>query len=430
MAERIDNYYRASLNDATVWPALTDDLDVDAAIVGGGISGVALAVELAERGRRVALLEANRIGWGATGRNGGQVTGSLSGDRAMQKQLANTLGSEAERFVNRLRWRGHEIIESRIARYGIDCDIAYGHLFTAWTRSHQAALNAAMHQAEQAGIGDRVSLLSQHELHERLDTPLYHGAVYNRRNFHLHSLNLCVGEARAAASLGVSIHEQSPVLGFDHNGKRVTLQLRTAQVHCDTLILAGNAYHRLARRQLGGYLFPATLGNLTTEVLPSDTRQRLNPGNLAVYDSRTVLDYYRFTADGRLMFGSGTSYLNKPQATSAECLRPALERVFPTLKGVRIDKAWSGQAGIVLNRIPMIGRLSPDVYYLQGYSGHGIATSHIAAEVIAEAITGTEERFDLFRDLRHIRLPLGQRAGNALLALGMWYYRLRESLAG
>jgi len=425
--ERTDNYYTATQNDTRQYPQLESDISVDVAIVGGGFTGVATAVEMAERGFSVALCEANRIGWGATGRNGGQVTGSLSGDQNMLAQLRKRGNKDAEDFIWHLRWEGHNIIRERIARYGIECDLKTGHLHTAWHENDIPELLNTVETAHRYGMEDDVTWLSRDEVHGMLATPLYHGGVYNKRNLHLHSLNLCLGEAQAACSLGAQLYEQTPVQ--DITGRRQP-QLKTAKgtITARKVVLAGNAYHRLMHKQLGGLMFPAILGNLTTEPLSEELAAEINRHDVAVYDSRMVLDYYRLTADNRLMFGGGTNYSGRELANVAASMTPSLVDTFPALKGTRIDYAWTGTAGIVINRIPLVGKVGNNIYYAQGYSGHGIATSHIMAEVLAEALTGTLEKFDVFADFDHTRVPGAQLFGNGLLALGMWYYQFREKL--
>ncbi len=281
-------------------------------------------------------------------------------------------------------------------------------------RKHQAALR----DAQDAGLGDKVEWLNKDQIQSKLATELYHGGVLNQHNMHLHSLNLCLGEASSAHSLGASIYEHSPVVSIDYDNTPV-VHTAIGRVTANAVVLAGNAYHQLAQHKLKGLLFPAILGNLTTAPLGQELANKINPQNLAVYDSRTVLDYYRLTADTRLMFGGGTNYSGRDINDVASTLRPALEKTFPDLIGIDIDFAWTGTAGIVINRIPALGRVSDNVYYAQGYSGHGIASSHIMAEIMADAISGTLTRFDLFSQLKHIRLPVGPRTGSALIALGM-----------
>ena len=355
-AERCPSYYSATLNEETDYPTLQGEVSVDVVIIGGGFTGVASAVELAERGLKVAIVESNKIGWGATGRNGGQVTGSLSGDAAMTKQMRNTLGEEVEDFIWHLRWRGHEIIKNRVQKYGIQCDLRHGHLHAAMKPSHMDELQASYAEAMERGMGDEVTLLD------------------------------------------------------------------AAQV-----LLAGDVYHKLERKQLKGMIFPAMGGIVTTAPL-GELAKQINPQDLAVYDCRFVLDYYRMTADGRLLFGGGANYSGRDSRDIAGELRPCIERTFPQLKGVQIDYQWSCAMGIVMNRIPQLGKLSSNVWYCQGYSGHGVATTHIMGEIMANALTGTLGHYDTFAACKHIKVPMGDVFGNPMLAAGMWYYQMLEKL--
>lgn len=424
---RCGAYYTATINEESHFPELTDHIRVDVAIVGGGFTGINTALELAERGLKVAVIEANKIAWGASGRNGGQVTGSLSGDSAMKKQMHRTLDKDAEEFVWNLRWRGHDVIKKRIAKYDIQCDLKFGHLHTAFKPSHMKELTASYEEAATHGMDDQIELLNKNQVSEFLETDIYHGAIYNRKNMHLHPLNLCLGEARAARQLGVQIFEQSRVVDIEH-GDLPKVKTQRGSVTANTVMLAGNAYHRLERAKLGGKLFPAAGGIVTTEPLPEEVANAINPKDLAVYDCRFVLDYYRLTADKRLLFGGGANYSGKPSRDIEAELRPAIERTFPRLKGVRIDYQWSGMMGIVINRIPQLGKLSDNVFYAQGYSGHGIATSHIVSEIMANAITGHLSEFDTFAACKHVRVPGSDLFGQAFLAMGMWYYVMLEKL--
>ncbi|AZC36804.1 NAD(P)/FAD-dependent oxidoreductase [Pseudomonas chlororaphis] len=425
-AERCPSYYSATLNSETAYPTLQRQVSVDVVIIGGGFTGVASAVELAEKGLKVALVESHKIGWGATGRNGGQVTGSLSGDEAMRKQMRRTLGDEVDDFIWQLRWRGHQIIRQRVDKYTIACDLKHGHLHAAYKPSHLAGLRADYQEAVRRGMGDEVSLLNRQQVREVLESPLYHGAIKNTRNLHLHPLNLCIGEARAAESLGALIFEHSEVLQIVH-GERPAVITAQGRIDAKQVLLAGDVYHKLEPKQLKGKIFPAMGGIVTTAPL-GDLAKRLNPQDLAVYDCRFVLDYYRMTADGRLLFGGGANYSGKDSRDIAGELRPCIERTFPALKGVAIDFQWSCAMGIVINRIPQLGKLSDNVWYCQGYSGHGIATSHIMGEIMAQAITGHLGDYDTFAACQHIRVPFGDQLGNPMLAAGMWYYQMLERL--
>lgn len=424
--ERLPSYYSATVNDQITYPPLQEDIETDVAIIGAGFTGIASALELAERGYRVVVVESNRVGWGASGRNGGQVTGSLSGDAAMRKQMRETLGKDVDDFIWFMRWHGHDIIRQRVEKYAIDCDLRFGHLHTAMKPVHLDELQQSYAEAQTRGMADQVSLLDADGVQAVLATELYCGALRNNRNMHLHPLNLCLGEARAAVSLGARIFEQTQVQAIEEGDKPVVVTDR-GRIRASHVLLAGDVYHRLAQKQLGGMIFPAMGGIVTTEPLGELARQ-LNPENLAVYDCRFVLDYYRMTADGRLLFGGGCNYSGRDSRDIAAELRPAIEATFPQLKGVHIEHQWSCAMGIVVNRIPQLGQLSPNVWYCQGYSGHGVASSHIMGEIMAEAISGQLDKFDVFARCSHVRVPMGDWLGNPMLAAGMWYYRLREAL--
>ena len=424
--EHARSYYAASARASTPYPLLDGDLTADVCVIGGGFTGVNTAIELAQRGLSVILLEARRIGWGASGRNGGQVTGSLSGDEAMRTQMRDRLGSEVDDFIWHLRWRGHQVIEQRVARYGIDCDLKHGHLHAAMKPTHMQELEATYAEAQRRGMGADVTLLDRAGVRSHLASDLYSGALKNTRNMHLHPLNLCIGEAKAAASLGALIFEHSEVLEIVH-GNNPAVVTAQGRINAKQVLLAGDVYHKLEPKKLKGMIFPAMGGIVTTAPL-GELAKQINPQDLAVYDCRFVLDYYRMTADGRLLFGGGANYSGRDSRDIAAELRPCIERTFPALKGVEIDFQWSCAMGIVINRIPQLGKLSDNVWYCQGYSGHGIATTHIMGEIMANALTGTMGHYDTFAACKHIKVPLGDVFGNPMLAAGMWYYQMLEKL--
>lgn len=426
MTARSNSYYTATLNQETDYPTLHGQHQVDVVIIGGGFTGVATAVELAEQGLKVAIVESHKIGWGATGRNGGQVTGSLSGDDAMRKQMRKTLGNDVDDFIWQLRWRGHEIIRRRVEKYAIACDLRHGHLHAAYKPGHMNGLRHDHDEAVRRGMGDKVTLLDRSQVRDILQTDLYYGAIKNTRNLHLHPLNLCIGEARAAEGLGALIFENSEVVQIVHCDRPAVITAH-GRIDAKQVMLAGDVYHRLEPGKLKGKIFPAMGGIVTTAPLGTLATE-LNPENLAVYDCRFVLDYYRMTADGRLLFGGGANYSGRDSRDIAAELRPCIERTFPALKGVAIDYQWSCAMGIVINRIPQLGKLSDNVWYCQGYSGHGIATTHIMGEIMSRAITGHLEQFDTFAACQHIRVPMGDVLGNPMLAAGMWYYQMLERL--
>jgi glycine/D-amino acid oxidase-like deaminating enzyme len=417
------SYYAATRNDTTTYAPLTGSTRVDVCVIGGGFTGVAAALTLAERGLDVVLLEQHRIGWGASGRNGGQLIGGMSGESRLRKFH----GPAAERVIHDIAWRGHAIIVERIERYGIDCDLRYGYLDVAIKPRHMRAFAGQQRALARLRFGNDVELIPRERIGEFIASNAYIGGLLNRRNGHLHPLNLCLGEARAAASLGVRIHEGTEVTEIVH-GVRPRVRTACGDVDAETVLIAGDSYHRLERDRLGGLVFPAGSFIIATEPLDEDEVRRLDPHGLAFCDPNHVLDYFRFSADRRLLFGGRCNYSGREPRSIQATLVPRMLRVFPQLAGKRIDFEWGGRIGIVIKRVPLIGRTADNVYYSIGYSGHGVNFSHVAAEIAADAMAGQLERFDVFARFPHQRFPFGDRLGRELVALGMLYYRLLDLL--
>ena len=415
------SYYAATANAAPPVERLAGEEKADIAIVGGGFTGIATALSLAERGYQVAVLEAHRVGWGASGRNGGQFTDSIAGEGTIRRQL----GAEAEDFLWYLRWRGHTIIEDRVERYGIECDLRHGHIRTAKKRRQVADLRADYEAMARRNMRQHLQFVEGKELRRLLGTDAYHAGLVNRRNGHLHPLNLCLGEADAARGLGARIFEESPVTHIEH-GDHPAVVTTDGRVRADRVIVAGNAYHELEPKSLKGLIFPATSHIIVTEPLSDERVQEINPQRLAVYDTNHIIDYYRITADQRLLFGAGCNYSGRDPEDIDAVMRPCMERIFPQLADTAIDYRWGGRIGIVLNRVPQLGRISPNVWYAQGYSGHGVCLTHVVGETLAAAISGRSERFDQFARVRHTRLPVGDWLGSRMVALGMLYYRMLD----
>lgn len=417
------SYYAATANDRTRHPALEGTVKADVCVIGGGFSGVATALTMAERGRSVVLLEANRIGWGASGRNGGQMIGGISGEATIERQL----GKAGAKLVRDIRYRGHEIIEGRIAKYGISCDLKRGWMEVAARPRHMTAIRAHFEERVAEGEGDHLELVEAEDLPRVLGTSAYHGGFIDRRSGHLHGLNLCLGEARAAANLGVRIFEDSRVVALE-GGAKPSVRTERGRVEAGTVVIGGEIFDRFGQPRLKGLMLPTGSYIIATEPLSDAVVAEINPQGLAVCDSNVVVDYYRLSADRRMLFGGRCNYSNRDPKDIGASIRPRMVEIFPQLKDAKIDFAWGGRIAIVMNRVPVIERLAPNLYVLQGYSGHGVNATHIAAEIVSDAICGTTETFDLFDRIRHTRLPLSDWFGNQMLALGMLYYRLRDLL--
>ena len=421
--EHTGSYYAASVNERTDYPVLQGAKSADVCVVGAGFTGVSAALALAERGYSVALVEANRVGWGASGRNGGQIINGMSG----LKHLRRKFGDSISDMVWNLRWRGHEIIHERVEKYGIQCDLKDGYVEVATKPSQVAWLDESVAERDARGFPYSYELWDRERTCEMLGTDAYYGGFICYRDGHVHPLNLCIGEARAAEQLGARIFEQSPVVDIEH-GDRPKVKTESGRIEADAVILAGNAYSRLEPRYLSNLVFPAGSYIIATEPLRDDVVEEINPGDVAVCDVNNVVDYYRLSADKRLLYGGACNYSGRDPADIKSYILPRMLKVYPQLKNVRIEYEWGGKIGIVLNRVPAVGRINKNVYYCQGYSGHGVCASHIMGEVMADAIGGTMERFDLFADLKPTRIPGSQWFGNQLIALGMLYYKLKDRL--
>jgi gamma-glutamylputrescine oxidase len=422
-ATHVSSYYAATANDDTRYPSLKGSLTTDVCIVGGGFSGIATALSLIERGYKVVVLEAERVGWGASGRNGGQLIAGISGEHRIESEL----GDAGRKLLADVRYLGNDIVESRIAQHQISCDFKHGWMEVAARPRHFEAMRTYVDERRAEGDGEGLELVESGDMERVIGSDLYHGAMVDRRSGHLHPLNLCLGEARAAVAAGALIFEETPVIEVQ-GGARPFAKTANGRVDAKSIVLAGMMDPSLQTGPLNGLLFPTGSYIVATEPLPDALAASVSPQDLAAADSNVVLDYFRLSADKRLLFGGRCNYSNRDPSDIRATLEPRMLSVFPQLKGVKLDYAWGGKIDIVLTRVPAIGRREPNVYYMQGYCGHGVNATHIAGDIVADAISGMMERFDLFEKIRHVRLPVGQFIGNQMLALGMLYYRLRDVL--
>ena len=421
--EHTSSYYAATVNETSTYPALQGGATADVCVVGAGFTGVSTALALAERGYSVALVEGNRIGWGASGRNGGQLIHGISGLERIRKKH----GEGVADLLWDIKWRGNDIIRERVAKYGIECDLKNGFAEVATKPAQTEWFAEYVEDREKHGAEKTWEIWGREQTRELLGTDAFHGTFVCFRDGHLHPLNLCIGEARAAHELGVQIFEQSPVTGIDH-GARPRVRTADGHVDADAVILAGNAYSQFEPKHLSNLVFPAGSYIIATEPLSDEVAAEINARDVAVCDLNEVVDYYRLSADKRLLYGGACNYSGRDPASIRDYILPRMLKVYPQLKDVRIDYEWGGKIGIVLNRVPTVGRINDNVYYCQGYSGHGVCATHVMGEIMADAVAGTMERFDLFADMTHFRIPGTQWIGNQIIALGMLYYKLKDKL--
>ena len=424
-ARHTASYYAASSVPQPDYPALSGDVVADVCVIGGGYSGINTALELAERGFNVVLLEARRIGWGASGRNGGQL---IRGVGHGLDQFANVIGSDGVRQMKLMGLEAVEIVRERVERYQIPCDLTWGYCDLANKPHHLQAFAEDAEELRSLGYRHELRLLQAGEMSSVIGSDRYVGGMIDMGSGHLHPLNLALGEAAAAQQLGVKLFEQSEVTRIDY-GPEVKVHTALGHVRAKTLVLACNAYLNGLNPQLSGKVLPAGSYIIATEPLSEAQATSLLPQNMAVCDQRVTVDYFRLSADRRLLFGGACHYSGRDPQDIGAYMRPKMLKVFPQLADVKIDFQWGGMIGIGANRLPQIGRL-PDqanVYYAQAYAGHGLNATHLAGKLLAEAISGQQQgRFDLFAQVPHLTFPGGKHLRSPLLALGMLWHRFKE----
>ena len=424
-APHTDSYYAASSAAQPDHRALQEPLAVDVCVVGGGFSGLNTAIELAERGFSVALLEGRRIGWGASGRNGGQL---IRGVGHGLDQFTSVIGSEGVRTLTLMGLEAVEIVRQRINKYAIQCDLTWGYCDLANKSRDLEHLKEDAVALQSLGYSHEVRILEADQMHTVVGSNQYVGGMIDMGSGHLHPLNLALGEAQVAQSLGVKLFENSMVTRIDY-GPQTKVHTAQGCVTAKTLVLGCNAYLNGLNPELSGKVLPAGSYIIATEPLDEVTARQLLPQNFAVCDQRVTVDYYRLSADRRLLFGGACHYSGRDPKDIAAYMRPKMLNVFPQLGDVKIDYQWGGMIGIGANRLPQIGRLAshPNVFYAQAYSGHGLNATHLAGRLLAEAISGqASARFDLFAKVPHMTFPGGKHLRSPLLALGMLWHRFKE----
>ncbi len=417
------SYYAASARPAPDRPALEGEIEAEVCIVGGGFTGLSAGIALAELGHRVVLLEGARIGWGASGRNGGQIVNGLN---ASLETITARYGKATADFIATVVQEGGALIRERVAKYAIDCDLKDGNIFTAFTGRQMRELEEKQALWRSHGI-DNFEMLDRAGVRRHIGSDVYAGGMIDHSGGHMHPLNLALGQAAAFESLGGVIYEGSVVTGVDDIAGRPVVRTEHGRVRAGSLVLAGNAYLGHAVPELENRIMPFSTQIIATEPL-GDAAAELLPSDMCVEDVRYVLDYYRLSADRRLLFGGGTVYGGTDPADIRAKLVPNMEKVFPRLKGVRVDYAWSGNCAISFSRVPQMGRLGASTYFAQGYSGHGVVGSHLFGRILAEAVHGDRSRFDVFERVPWIPFPGGRRFAVPYSVLGSWWYGLRDRL--
>lgn len=418
----VNSYYVASANPSPARESLQGDNSCDVCVVGAGFTGLTVALELAEKGLDVVVLEAARTGWGASGRNGGQI---CSGFSAEMEKIAGWVGAEDARRLWAMAEEAKAIVQERVARHAIHCDLTPGYLYAADKPRHVGWLEPMVREWREAYGYDRARVVGREEMRELVRTERYLGGVLDQGGGHMHPLNFALGLADAAEAAGARIFENSAVSAIE-TGAAPVAHTAGGTVRAKFLVLAGNAYLGGLASGLRRRIMPVGTYIVATEPLGEARAAALLPTNLAVADLNFVISYFRLSADRRMLFGTGVSYSTVPPPNTAERYRRKMVALFPQLSEARIDYVWGGYVGISRERTPHLGRLSPTTYYAQGFSGHGVALTGIAGRVIAEAIAGQAGRLDLFAKLPHSAFPGGPLLRTPLLVLAMTWFRLRD----
>ena len=405
---------------------LTGDAQADVCVVGGGIAGCATALFLAERGYKVVLLEGNRVAFGASGRSGGQA---IVGYACSQDKLVAQVGRADAKKMFDISVDALDLLKQLVEKHHIDCSLHLGHLHTALKPRQEAGLRAYQDELEGQYGYTGTRWLDKAELRQVLLTDRYLGGLRDDRSGHLHPLNYTLGLAAAAEAAGVTIHEQAMVVGIEHGP---TARVRTAagpSVRAQHVALCCNAFiDEKISRKLRDRIMPVGTYIIATEPLGQARIEALMRENVAVSDVNFVLDYFRRSDDHRMLFGGRVSYSGRDARNTANATRVRMLNVFPSLADASIEYAWGGHVDITMSRAPDFGRLAPNVYYLQGFSGHGIALTGIAGQLVAETIAGQAGRFDLFTKLQHRNFPGGPALRMPGLVLAMLWFRLKDLL--
>jgi len=419
----VDSYYAATSNPPeAAYAPLAQSLDVDVVVVGAGFTGLYTALRLARAGETVAILESSRVGWGASGRNGGQIILGFSCD---MPPFEAALGLDGAKAVWRLAQQAATEIRSHIANNGIDCDLREGHLWTSVLPRRVRLLTDWQREATQKWGHDGLHFIPKGELGVYVDSQRYQAGLLDRQGGHLHPLKYVLGLARAASAAGVRIFEQTQAIRYEALADGVRVHTPRGNVTARKLVLACNAYIDTLDERLHRRVLPVGTYMIATEPL-SETRARaLLPTGAAVSDNQFILDYFRISADHRLLFGGKCTYTGRTPANLTQSMRADMLRVFPQLAGVAIDYTWGGHIDITMARTPDFGCVL-NVYWAQGFSGHGIVPTCVAGRVLAEAILGDDTHLRLFERVRNRPFPLGERLAALFQVAGMSYYRLRD----
>ncbi|SFT61322.1 NAD(P)/FAD-dependent oxidoreductase [Sedimentitalea nanhaiensis] len=417
------SWYAATAQTLDEFSPLRGEIRADVCVVGAGYTGLSTALHLAEAGLDVVLLDAHRVGFGASGRNGGQLG---SGQRMDQDGLEALMGQAEAGKLWQLAEDAKTLVKGLIARHDIDCDLKPGVAHTGFNARDVAELHSYADHLQTHYNYDLIETLDETACHDLCPSPAYRGGTLDMGAAHLHPLNYALGLARAAVAAGVRIFENSHVHHINE-GDPATVQTDTGRVIADHVVLACNGYLGGLNRRVAARVMPINNFIVATEPL-GDAADRVLARDVAVADTKFVVNYFRLSADRRLLFGGGETYGYTFPSDIAAVVRKPMLQIYPHLADVRIDYAWGGTLGITMKRMPFLARLGPNMLSASGYSGHGVGTATHAGQLMALAILGQAEGFDTLARVPAPTFPGGAALRSPLLVLAMTWYALRDRL--
>jgi gamma-glutamylputrescine oxidase len=419
-----DSYYAATAVGMQEYPALDEDLRADVCVIGGGFTGLSAALNLAEQGLDVVLLEAERVGFGASGRNGGLVG---SGQRKDVLEMEEQFGFEKSKLFWDFAEAAKAEIRARVAKHDIRCDLQSGQLEGVHKKRYLGFSQSVADALAERYDYPHTRALNREETRSLVATDDFLEGLYDAEAASLHPLNFALGLARAARDAGVRIFEQSRVTDYTRSDPAI-VRTSLGSVKASFVVLGCNGYLGKLEKRVAGKIMPINNFMIATEQLGAERARALIAERIGIHDTRFVVNYFRLSEDHRLLFGGGENYRSGFPKDIGAFVRPRMLSLFPQLNDVSIDYAWGGTLSVTMNRLPHVGRLAPNLYFAQGYSGHGVATANFAGKIIAEAIGGTASRFDVFASLPMHTFPGGTLLRYPGMVLGMLYYSIKDRL--
>jgi len=417
-----ESWYAASTNLHPLRPGLQQNRRCDVCIVGAGYTGLSAAIALAEAGMDVGVLDAHRAGWGASGRNGGQVG---SGQRQEQTELEETYGRDHARALWDLAERSKSLVKDLIERHNIECDYISGIVHADHKARYSASTDRYVEKLQHDYGYDQIEFASRRTTADMLGTNTYHSSSIDTGAGHLHPLKYALGLATAAESAGARIFEETEVTKIN-SGDPVSVHTSEGTITASYLVLACNGYLGNLNSEVATRVMPINNFIIATQPLSAARYDEIIRNNMAVADSRFVVNYFRKSSDQRLLFGGRESYGYQFPKDIKSFVRKAMVNIYPQLSDTRVDYGWGGTLAITMNRLPHVKSLTTNIYSSSGYSGHGVAMATLSGKLVAEALCGTHSGFNVLEEIQHRKFPGGMQLRSPLLKLAMLYYSMRD----